>query len=157
MCRRFLQGFQKGIECGLAEHVDLVHDVDAVPADLRRDVDLVDQELDVVDAVVGGGIEFMDAVGAAFPEGDAGFALAAGLHVRRRMGAVDGLGENTCRTGLADPAGSAEQVSMGQLPPDDGVLEGLDDVVLTDQGLKGVRPVFPRGNDILRHGTFCLA
>ena len=151
VCRRFLEGLEEGVEGLGAEHMDLVHDIDAVAADLRRDVDLVDEHLDVIDAVVGGRVEFVDAVGTAFPEGDAGFAFAARLHIGGRMRAVDGLGEDTRRAGLADAARAAEQVRVRQLAPDDGVLQGLDDVVLADEGLEGVRPVFACGYDVLRH------
>ena len=42
--------------------MDLVNDIDAVPADLRRYLDLVHQGFDVVHTVVGGGIQFVDAI-----------------------------------------------------------------------------------------------
>jgi hypothetical protein len=52
------------------------------------------------------------------------------------MGAVDGLGENTRGTGLAHAAGPAEQIGMRQLAPDDGILQGLCDIVLPDKRLE---------------------
>ncbi len=67
--RRFLEGFQESVEGRLRKHVDLVDDVDAVFADLRRDTDLVHEGLDVLDAVVGSCIQLSDAVGTAFREG----------------------------------------------------------------------------------------
>ena len=42
--------------------MDLVDDIDTVPADLRRNLDLVHQCLDVVHTVVGGGIQLVDAI-----------------------------------------------------------------------------------------------
>jgi hypothetical protein len=42
--------------------MDLVDDIDTVLAHLRRYADLIHQCLDVLNAVVGSGIEFMDAI-----------------------------------------------------------------------------------------------
>ena len=123
--------------------MDLIDDVDAVLSNLRRDLDLVHQVLDVFHSVVGGGIQFMDAVGTAFLEGYAGFAFAAGLHVLGWMGAVDSLCENPCSSGLSHSSGTTEKVGMCQLSPDDRVLQGLGYVVLSDQGFKRVRTVLP--------------
>ena len=62
MCRRLFQSLEEGIESGLAKHMNLVHDEDAVLANLRGDVNLVYKHLDVVHTVVGGRIKFMDAI-----------------------------------------------------------------------------------------------
>ena len=62
MCRRFLQCLEECIECGLRQHMYLVDDVYAVFSHLRRYAHLIHQCLDVLDAVVRSGIEFMDAV-----------------------------------------------------------------------------------------------
>ena len=56
--------------------------------------------------------------------------MAAGLQSRSGIGAVYGLREDAGSTGLADSAGAAEKICMGQLTPLDGVLEGLGYVVL---------------------------
>ena len=61
------------------------------------------------------------------------------------------LGEDAGRAGLAYAPGAAEQIGMGELPPDDGVLEGLDNCVLSDKGFEGIRTVFPGRDYILRH------
>ena len=60
--RRLLQCLEEGVEGRLGQHVHLVDDIDTVPADLRRNLDLVHQCLDVVHTVVGGGIQFVDAI-----------------------------------------------------------------------------------------------
>ena len=62
MCRRFLQSLEKSIEGGLREHVHLVDDIDAIPAYLRRDTDLIHKGLDVFHSVVGSRIKFMYAI-----------------------------------------------------------------------------------------------
>ena len=60
--RRLLQCLEEGVEGRLGQHVHLVDDIDTVPADLRRNLDLVHQCLDVVHTVVGGGIQLVDAI-----------------------------------------------------------------------------------------------
>ena len=139
--RRLLKGLEEGIESRGTEHVDLVDDVDAVLAYGRRHLDFLHQGLDVVDAVVGGGIELMDAVGPAFVEGDAGLTFAAGLHVRPGVCAIDHLGEDPRRGRLADTAWAAEKISVGELSAGDGVFEGAGDIVLADERPEGLRPV----------------
>ena len=62
MCRRLLKSLEEGIERGLRKHMDLVNDKHAVPSDLRRDLHLLHQCLDVIDAVVGGSVKLVDAV-----------------------------------------------------------------------------------------------
>ena len=52
MCGWFLEGLEEGVEGLHREHVDLVDDIYAVPADLRRDADLVGEGSDVVYRVV---------------------------------------------------------------------------------------------------------
>ena len=93
----------------------------------------------------------MDAVGASFLEGDAGLAVAAGLHVRTRLGAVYHLCENPRGSRLADAPRPAEKICMRQLPPLYGIREGTGDVVLAEERFEGVRPVLPCRYDILTH------
>ena len=142
VCRRLLEGLEEGVESRLREHVHLIDDIHRIASHLRRDLHLVHQGLDVVHAVVGRRIQFVDAVGVPFGERAAGVALAARLQVRTGMGAVDGLGEDARGTGFAYSTGTAEQIGMRQLAPEDGVLEGPCDIVLSDQGLERVRTVF---------------
>ena len=143
MGRRFLEGFEEGVEGLGGEHVNLVDDVDAVAPHLRWDLDLLQQGADIVYAVVGRGIELVDVVRAAFLESQTGFAFAAGFHVLPGMGAVDGFGEDAGGAGFTDSAGTAEKVGVRELAPLDGVLEGARDIVLPDEGLEGVWTVLP--------------
>ena len=151
VCRGFLEGLEEGVEGLLRKHMHLVDDVDAVAADLGRDADLVGQGADVVDRVVGRGVELVDAVGTAFGEGTAGFALAARFKVGTGIAAVDGLGEDTGGARLADAARAAEQVGVGQLAPLDRVLERAGDIFLAQQRLEAARAVFPGRYDELFH------
>ena len=139
---RFLEGFEEGVEGLRREHVDLVDDIHAVAPNLRRDLYLLQKGADVIHAVVGCCVELVDVVRAAFLERQAGFAFAAGLHVLPRTGTVYGFGEDAGGAGFTHSAGAAEKVCVCQLTPLDGVLEGAGDIVLTDEGLERVGPVF---------------
>ena len=61
--------------------------------------------------------------------------------VGRPAHAVEALGEDAGDRGLADAAGAAEQVGVGDAVQPDGVAQGLDDVVLADDVLEPLRPV----------------
>ena len=60
----------------------LIYDIYTVFSNLRRYPDLLHQALDVFYAIVGGCVQFVDAVGATFGKGTAGLALPARLHLR---------------------------------------------------------------------------
>ena len=124
--------------------MNLVYDVNAVLSHLRRNLHLVHQVLDVINTVVGRGVQFVNTIGPPFLEGPAGLTLAARLHIRRRIGAIDGFREYSCRGRLTHSARAAEKIGVGQLASDYGIFQGLGYVVLTDQGLKRVRTVFSR-------------
>ena len=141
VCRGFLERLEEGVEGRRAQHVDLIDDIDAVAADLRRNLHLLQQGLDILHAVVGSRIQLMDAERAAFGERYAGLALAAGLQVGGRMGAVDRLRKDAGGTGLADATGAAEKIGVCDLAAGDRILEGPGDDILADQALERVRPV----------------
>ena len=151
VCRRLLQGFEEGIEGGLGEHVNLVDDVHAVLSHLRRHLHLLHEGFDVLYGVVGGGIQFMDAVGSALLETYAGFAFPAGLHVRPRVGAVNHFGEDARRGGFAHATRAAEEVCMGQLPPPDGVGQRSGNGILANQAFERIRPIFPGRHNVFAH------
>ena len=144
MCRRFLKSLKEGVERSGRQHVDLIDDVHAVLPDLRRNLHLVHQVLYVIHTIVGGGVQFMNTIGSAFLKRAAGLALAARIHLRRRIGAIDGFREYSCRGRLTHSARAAEKIGVGQLASDYGIFQGLGYVVLTDQGLKRVRTIFSR-------------
>src|SRR5690606_25718286 len=58
--RRLLQRFQECIESRTGEHVNFIDNIDLESAVLGRIAHLVDQVADVVDGVVGGGVQFED-------------------------------------------------------------------------------------------------
>ena len=109
---RFFEGFEKGVEAGLREHVHLVDDEHLVASDLRRYLHLLDEGADVVDGVVGGGVEFVDVVRTPLVESHATFAMVAGFAVLVGGEAVDRLGKDACRGGFSHTARSAEEVGV---------------------------------------------
>ena len=149
VCRRFLKSFEEGVECRLREHMHLVDDVHAVTANLRRYLDLVHQSLDVIHSVVGCGIEFADAVGAALRERQAGLTLPARVHICSRIGTVDGFGENAGCGCLSHPTRSAEEVSVRKLTAKNRVLQRPCNHILSDKRFKRVGTIFSGRYDII--------
>ena len=129
----------------------LVDDIDTVSAHLRRYPHLIHQSLDVIHTVVGCGIKLMDTVGPAFRKREARLTCTARLHLVGRIGTVDHLCEYARSGGLSHSTRTAEQVGMSQLPPENGILESLGYVVLSDECAEGVRPVFSCRYYILAH------
>ena len=121
---RLFERLQKGIERRCREHMHLIDDIHAVFADLGRYSHLVNQLTDVIDGVVGRGVEFVDVVGAVFVERPARLALVARLHILGEVEAVDGFGEDTATRRLAHATRPAKEVRLRELVVFDGVFEG---------------------------------
>ena len=115
MMRRFFQCFQKSIEGGLRQHVDLINDIYLVLADLWRDTYLLNQRTDIFYRVVAGGIQLMYVVRTLFVECQTRLTLIAGFSFGSGGLAVDGLGKDTCTRCFSHSTRSAEQVGMCQL------------------------------------------
>ncbi len=136
--RRLLQRLEQGVEGLGGEHVDLVDDVDLHPPFDRREVDLVAQIADIVDAAVGGGVHLDDVHGAASADGLAVGAGAVGMGGRLALAgvAVEGHGQDLGRGGLARAARTGEEVRVAHAVLSDGVDEGAGDVLLPDDVLE---------------------
>ena len=93
----------------------------------------------------------MDTIGTSFRKRTAGFAFAARFHVRPGIETVYRLGEYPRRTCLADAPRAAEEIGMGQLAPDYGILESSGYIVLPDKRFERVGAIFSCGYYILRH------
>ena len=121
--------------------MDLVYDIDTIPAYLRRDTDLIHKGLDILNSIVGRGIKLMDTVGPSLCERLARLTSSARFHIRRRIGTVYHLCKDTGCRGLTDTSRAAEKICVRQLPSQDGVLECLSYIILADKRPEGVRPV----------------
>ena len=148
--RRFLQRFEQRIERRATEHVDLVNDVDLVLAGAGSEIDLVTQVTDVVDAVVGGGVDFDHIQVAAFGDGNAVGADLIWLAVGW-VQAVEGLRQDTSRRSLAGAAWAGKQVGVGCLALSDGALQRVGDVILPYEITE--RPGAPLAVENLRGGS----
>ena len=125
---RLLQRLQQGVRRRRREHVDLVDDVDLLAA-RGPEGGPGHQVPHGLHPVVGGGVELVDVERGALGDLHAGGAHPARLAVAQ-VGAVEGLGQDPGRRGLAGPPGPAEQVGVGHPAVADRVAEGEDDVVL---------------------------
>jgi hypothetical protein len=105
--RRLLQGLQQRIEGVGGEHVDFVDDDDLVAAVGGEVLDAVAQFADIFHAVIGGAVDLEDVGGGAFGDLDADRTDVAGL-MGNALFAVEGLGQDAGRTGLADTPGAGE-------------------------------------------------
>ena len=140
--RGLLEGFQEGVERRLGEHVDLVDDEDAVVAHLRGDVHLLGDRADVVDAVVGGGVEFDEVVGDAAVDRLARLAFAASLPFGSAVEAVEGLGEDAGAGGLAHASRTAEKICVRKPVAVDGALQCRRQIGLTHNAMERRRTIF---------------
>ena len=129
--------------------MDLVDDKDLVASHLRGDAGLLHELLDLIDTIVGRGIELEDVEGAALLKSLATLAGATGLAVVGGVLAVDGLGEDACTGGLS--ARTAEEVGVGQFARLDRIAESGGQRVLADDVGKLHRTVFARRNYIFVH------
>ena len=151
MAWRLFQCFQESVESRSGKHVHLVDDIYFVFADLGWDAYLFHQLADVVDGVIGSGIQFMDVVGTLLIEGCARLALIACLSVRGGTHAVDGFGKDAGTSGFSHATRTAKEVSMRQLSGGDGILQGGGQCVLPYHRIKGRGTVFPGRYDIVFH------
>ena len=133
--------------------MDLIDVVDAVLADGGGVVHAFSEGADVIDAVVGGPVDFGDVEGAAFGDFDAdgvgGVEVCFGA-----VGAVEGFGEDAGGGGFSGAARADEEVGVGEAVLGDGVAQGADDVVLSEDVVEGFGAIFP-GEDLIAHGAEC--
>ena len=145
---RLLERLQEGVERTGTQHVHLIDDIHAVLAYLRRYTHLVDQVADILHAVVGRGIQFVDIERPLLVERCTRLALVAGVVCGGRVLAVDSLGEDACAGGLAYATRTAEQVGVCQLTLADRVAQGLRERVLPYHAFKRGGSVLSCRNDI---------
>ncbi len=147
---RLLDRLQQGVEGARREHVDFVDDVDLVAAGVGRKEHLVLDLAHVLDRSVGGAVDLDHIEGRARGDGLAGIANSAGFG-RRSLFAVQRLGEDARRAGLAAAPGAGKQISVRDPAGLERLLERRGDKLLSRQLFKGLR-AFSGGGDFIRHG-----
>ena len=148
---RFLERLEQRVEARIREHVDLVHDVELVPAAGRRVLHVVDDQFaDLVHLGVRGGVEFQHVQAA--PLGD---LLALRAHAarlgRRPVLAIERLGQDARGRGLAGAARPDEEVGVREPLLLDGVFERLRNMRLADDLVEILRAIFA-GENLVAHG-----
>ena len=106
----------------------------------RAERGLLDQVAHRIDAVVARGVEFVDVVARATLDREARLALAARLAVLRVL-AVEDLGEDARRGGLAGAPRTGEQVGLALTALGDRGPQRPHDVVLALQLAEAAGPV----------------
>jgi hypothetical protein len=148
MLGRLFQGLEERIERLLGEHVHFVDDVDLHPRPAGPNGDVLAKLTDFVDAAIAGTVNFqhVDII----PRGNrlADFALVA------RCGsgtvfAVERLGKNPRRGGLANPTGTRKQIGVPNAVARNSPLQGLGHMLLANELVKPLRPIPPRDDDIV--------
>ena len=99
------------------------------------------QITDFVDTSVGGGVDFNDVHEAAFGDATTDFTFIAGLAIDG-MFAIQRFGEDPGGAGFAGTPGTAEEVSVDGAPPEDGVFQHPDIILLSDKGFEILGPPF---------------
>jgi hypothetical protein len=66
MCRRLLQSFEKCIEGCLGEHMNLIDDINTVFSYLRKYSHFINKAADVINRIIGCGIELVYVEGTGF-------------------------------------------------------------------------------------------
>ena len=135
--RWLLQGLQQCVRRRRREHVDLVDDVDLL-ATRRTQCGPGHQVAHGLDSVVGRCVQLVDVQRAPLGDLDAGSTDTTRLAVVE-VGAIEGLGQDPRRGGLARPPRTAEQVGMGHPPVPHRIPECQDHMVLTPHLAEGGR------------------
>ena len=141
MLRRLLQNFQKSIERRCGEHVDLVHDINAVLHARGRVDRLIAQRTNMIHAVVGRRVQLQNIQQTAVVDPKAGRALVARITVNRML-AVDRLGQDLRAGGLARAARSCKEIGVAEPPLRHLAAQRFGDVLLSDDIRECLRPPF---------------
>ena len=130
--------------------MDLIDVVDAELAHGGGVVDSLAEGTDVVDRVVGSAVDFSDVEAAAFgdflTDGLVGVEVGFGSAL-----AVQGFGKDAGGGRFSRAARPDEKIGVGEPVLGDGVAQGADDVVLTEDVVKSLGAVFA-GEDLVVHG-----
>ena len=151
MCRRLFQCLQESIESRSTEHMHFVDDVYAVFPYLRQNPHLLYQSADIVHAVIGSGIQFVNIQRTPGIESLTGFAFVTRLCIGLQIQAIDRFRKNTGTSRLTDPSGTGKQIGLSQLMVHNGIPQSGSNSQLPHHRIETRRPVFSRRNNKIFH------
>ena len=146
---RLLDRLQQGVEGRGRQHVHLVDDVHPGAGRARRKHDLIAQLTDVVHSRVGGAVD-LHHVQRLRPRDLHARAAGSARRIGRPLLAVQRLGQDAGRGGLADTPRAGEQKRLRDVARAHLVLQRLHDVLLPHQLGEYLRPA-PGGGDFVGH------
>ena len=156
MRRGLFQGFEQRVEGCIGDLMSFIENIDFVSIPAGRVTGGVPQFANLVDAAIGGGVDFDHVDGVSLTDLDAGVADAAGfgggaLGAAYFSAAVERHGHNARNGGFADAAVPRENVAVGDAVLRERVQKGASDVVLPGYVGKTLRAVFA-GQNLITHG-----
>ena len=152
MRRWFFQRLQESVECVPRQPVRLIDDVDLVRTSRRRQVDLVPQVAHIVDTSVRRCVDLDQVQRRPCGHLDARVAVVARLsRIAGATCAVQSLGQQPRRRGLASPARPAEEVRMRDAARDDRALQRARRGLLADEVAKSLGAVLAVEGLVFRH------
>ena len=93
----------------------------------------------------------MNIEGSGFVEGLTGFTFVAGFSFRTKVFTIDRFGKYPGAGSFPDPPGPAKQISVGKVVQSNGISQGIGNIFLSYNRIKGCRPVFPGRYYIILH------
>ena len=150
--RRLLQDLQQRIERRSRQHVDFIDDENLVTIPGRRIPCVLTQLADIVDAGIGGGVDLEHIHALARGDLKTGRALITRCY-SRSLKAIQTFGKDSGGGCLANSTRSRKQIGMPDAVHLDGILEGLNDRLLTNDILEYLRPELS-GNDLILHRIY---
>ena len=150
--RWFLEGLEQGIECRGREHVDLVDVVNLVAGEGRRVLGFFAQFPDLIHAIVGGTVDFLDVDRPAFGDFDAERVVGIKIGLRA-AGAIQCLGEDPGGRCLAGTTRSDKEIGLGDTVVLNGIPQRTDHMVLAEDVVECPGSVFSGKNLIAAHAA----
>ncbi len=141
MTRGFLECLQQRIERRIGEHVDFIDDVDPVPASEVGKIYIISNLSNIINAGVGGPVNFNDVDRVTLSNIhaiDTGIAGSAG----RATLTIKGLGQNTGNRCFSDAPGSGKEKGMRDPFGGNGIHQSLHHMTLSDHVIERGGAVF---------------
>jgi hypothetical protein len=139
--RRFFQSFQKRVESFAREHVHFVNNVNFVFCGSRSKLDIFPQFPDFINAAVGGAVYFPHV-----QRGTVSNFTAIGTDItgsgRWTFFTIERFGQYSGNRSFTHAARSAEQKGVRHTTLADRIAQGFDNMFLTGNIFKGLRPKF---------------